>query len=69
MRVGRSSFDDADAGGAGVMAVVVAVGSFIGAGAAVVDVDTEGNMGANWGSGRPAALASAMAASCAIMRW
>ena len=47
---------------------------FAGKGAAVVvddDVETEtdGSMGGNWGSGRPAALASAAAASCASMRW
>ena len=52
------------------VAVVVVVVSFVvGTGVEAVDLDREGSKGANCGSGRPAALASAMAASCASMRW
>ena len=78
IRGGKSSFDDADAdpdavvGSGGVptsVAVVVVVSFVVGTGVEAVDLDREGSKGANCGSGRPAALASAMAASCASMRW
>ena len=65
MRGGTSSFGDAGSGAA----VVVLLLSLFGTGVAVGGFDTEESMGANCGSGSPAALASAVAASCASMRW
>ena len=65
---------DADAGGRadGDRAEMVEVTSSVLMGAAVVEdaeMETEGSMGGNWGSGRPAARASALAASWESMRW
>ena len=51
------------------MAVVETAFAGTGADDDGVETETEGSMGGNWGSGRPAALASAAAASWASMRW
>ena len=67
MRGGRSSFDAA-AAGAGVVGFDIGVVS-LDMGLAVVDLDTDGSIEANWGSGNPAAFASLAAASCASIRW
>lgn len=69
VRGGRSSFDAAGACGGVVVLVVVAVVSLFGVSVPVVDLETEERIGANCGSGSPAAFASSAAASCASMRW